>query len=169
MKRMISLVIVVVAFVIMVDDVSAQIRSRGGHGYYPARQSRYYGGGYYDPAYLQQMIQLPDGLVACTVDLATAKVASCHPVVKDVALIEAHAHDHADRAELLGTVHVDKDKFHFRPFDDTNGRLGTFSGGGLGAGAGAMVGYGSTRGMRNRGKANAIGATTTIGGGLLAG
>ncbi|MBI2064858.1 MAG: hypothetical protein HYT62_02250 [Candidatus Yanofskybacteria bacterium] len=41
--------------------------------------------------------------------------------------------------------------------------------GALGAGAGALAGYGSTRNMRNRNKANAIGAVSTIGGGLLAG
>lgn len=128
-----------------------------------------YGYGYYDPSYLQQMMNLPDGLAACTVDLSTAKVTSCHPVVKDVMVIQAHARDHADRGEMLGTVHIEKGRFHFRPFDDTNGRLGTMSAGALGAGAGAMVGYGSTQNMRNRGKANAIGASATIGGGLLAG
>ena len=178
MKSLISfVVVVVVTFLSMTDIASAQVRGGWGGGrnagsIINSRGGGYrggYGSYYYDPAYLQQMIRLPDGLVACTVDLAATRVMSCHLVIKDVALIEAHAHDHFDRAELLGTIHPEKGKLHFRPFDDTNGRLGTFSGGALGAGAGAMAGYGSTRGMRNRDAANAIGAGATIGGSFLAG
>lgn len=130
--------------------VSGGQRLRGGRGY-----------GYYDPSYIQQMMSLPDGLAACVVDLSTTKVTSCHLVVKDIQVIEAHARDHADRGEMLGTVHAEKGRFHFRPFDDTNQRLGTFSAGALGAGGG----YIATRNMRNRVAANTI----TVGSGLMAG
>lgn len=156
----------------MAIPAEAQYNRGGSYGQRRPLPGGWGGGGYnsyYDPAYLQQMMSLPDGLAACTVDLSTAKVTSCHPVVKDVMVIQAHAQDHASANELLGTVHVEKGRFHFRPFDDTNSRLGTMSAGALGAGAGATIGYGSTQNMRNRGKANAIGASATIGGGLLAG
>ncbi|MDO8496573.1 MAG: hypothetical protein Q7S43_03975 [bacterium] len=164
---------VVGAFIVLAMAIPAEAQYNNRGGYRRPLPGGWGGGGgynqYYDPSYLQQMMSLPDGLAACTVDLSTTKVTSCHPVIKDVQVVEAHARDHADRGEMLGTIHVEKGRFHFRPFDDTNGRLGTMSAGALGAGAGAMVGYGSTQNMRNRGKANAIGASATIGGGLLAG
>ncbi len=172
MKIITSFVVgVFIVVLAMAIPAEAQYGSRG--GYRRPLPGGWGGGGgyngYYDPSYLQQMMSLPDGLAACVVDLSTTKVTSCHPVVKDVMVIQTHAQDHASANELLGTVHVEKGRFHFRPFDDTNGRLGTMSAGALGAGAGAMVGYGATQNMRNRGKANAIGASATIGGGLLAG
>ncbi len=121
-----------------------------------------YGYGYYDPAYLQQMMSLPDGLVACQIDFASGgKVTSCHSVIKDINMIEAHGRDHADRNEILGTYHVEKGKSHFHSFDDTHQRLGTFSAGALGAGGG----YIATAGTRN----GWVRGGATVGGGLLAG
>lgn len=179
MRKMIVLLLSVVATLMAIPVVvEAQVRQEPYYSPYynrydSYRQGRirprlgYRGYSYDDPAYLQQMMSLPEGLAACEVDLASAKVAFCRPIVKEVYAIEAYLQNPGN--SLLGTIHVEKQKFHFRPFDDTNKKLGTFSAGALGAGAGAMVGYGSTRNMRSHGKANAIGAGATIGGGLLAG
>lgn len=125
---------------------------------------RYGYGSYYDPAYLQQMIRLPDGLAACQIDFSTGRVVSCHSVIKDVMLIEDHARDHADRGELLGTVHPEKGKLHFRSFDDTNRRIGPVEAG-LGMGVlGAGATHIATRHMENRGAADAV--TMGVGGGI---
>lgn len=167
MKRIVSL-LMFGFFVVLAMAVPAEAQYMGRGTYGPRRPlpggwggGGYGYGGYYDPSYLQQMMSLPDGLAACTVNLFTAKVTACHPVVKDIQLVEAHARDHSDRGEMLGTVHVEKGRFHFRPFDDTNQRLGTFSAGALGAGGG----YIATAGTRN----GWVRGGATVGGGLLAG
>jgi hypothetical protein len=170
--RRILLLAVLSALVLAAMPSLASAQRRAGSGFggggYGGYNRPYTGGyGYYDPAYLQQMINLPDGLATCTVDFSTVRVTACRPVIKEVGAIRAHLQN--PDGGLLGTVHVEKGRLHFRPFDDTNRRLGPGSAGALGAGAGAMVGYGSTRNMRNRGAANAIGAGATIGSALIAG
>jgi len=156
-KFLLSLLIVVFAVLVAIPaEAQGRGRGRNGRGGY----------GYYDPATIEQMLSLPDGLASCQVDFSTGRVASCRSVVKTAEAIEMF---NQNPDGILGSVHVQKGKFHFRPFDDTNRRLGTMEAGALGAGAGALAGYGSTRGMRNRNKANAIGAASTIGGGLFTG
>lgn len=170
MKTIVSLMFVFFVTLAMAIPAEAQNRRYGGYGSYGYGQRRplpggwgggSYGHGYYDPSYLQQMMSLPDGLVACRVDLSTMKVPECHPLIKDIGIVEAHARDHADRSELLGTFHFEKGKPHFHAFDDTNRRLGTFGAGALGAGGG----YIATAGTRN----GWVRGGATVGGGLLAG
>ena len=149
-------------FVLVAMAVPVEAQGRYGSGQRRVRGARVgYGGGYYDPAYIQQMISLPDGLAACQIDLGQTKVTTCHPVIKDMEVIQGRAQDHADANELLGTIHVEKGKLHFRPFDDTNARITTGSGGALGAGGGVAVGgaFGGRKGA-------AVGA---VGGAMLAG
>jgi len=165
MKTALSFVVAIFVVLAMAIPAEAQYGTYGSRTNYRRPLPGGWGSrgynGYYDPSYLQQMMSLPDGLAACTVDLSTAKVTSCHPVVKDVMVIQTHAQDHADRGEVLGTVHIEKGRFHFRPFDDTNQHLGTFSAGALGAGGG----YIATSGTRN----GWVRGGATVGGGLLAG
>lgn len=124
------------------------------------------GYGYYDPAYLQQMMSLPEALAACSVDFSTGKTVSCRPIAKNMASINSFGQNN-DRNELLGTVHAEKGKLHFRPFDDTNRRIGSVEAGlGLGVlSAGAT--HVATSRMTNRGAANAITMGVGSGVGLL--
>src|SRR3989344_1381671 len=168
MTRRISAFIVGV-FAVLTSAVPAEAQGWGlGQSYYD--RGRYdrsygrgygYGGGYYDPATIEQMLSLPDGLASCQIGFSTGRVESCQSVIKTANAIQAAAQNPGG---ILGSIHIQKGKIHFRPFDDTNRRLGTFEAGALGAGAGALAGYGSTRNMRNRDKANTIGAVSTIGG-----
>lgn len=131
---------------------------------YPAGSGVYspYAGGYrgaygwlLDPATLQQMMSLPEGLASCQVDFSTGRVTSCKPIAKTAMAIRGFI-EFPDG--LLGTVHAEKGKLHFRPFDDTNFRVGTGMGGVLGAGGGAAIGaaVGNRRGAAVGGVAGAI-------------
>lgn len=127
-------------------------RVGGGYNNRVVRGGRY---GYYDPATIEQMISMPDGLVACQVDFATATVSSCHSVVKTADAIQMFSQNPDG---ILGSVHVEKGQFHFRPFDDTNARIGTGTGGVLGGAGGAAIGgaYGGRKGAAIGGVAGAI-------------
>lgn len=143
----------------MVNVISRSAAGGGYRGGYDRNVRGYYSG-YYDPATIQQMMSLPNGLLACEVDFSTVRVLGCRPIAKTVMAINAFGQNH-DRSELLGTVHVEKGKFHFNSFDDTNFRIGTGMGGTLGAGGGAAIG-GATGGR----KGAAIGA---VGGAIVGG
>lgn len=180
MKRLYAAVVVLLASAIPAEaqygggewvNIDANVAMRHGVGRYgqvgPYRgdiYGGYYGGGYYDPAYLQQMLSLPGGLVACTVDFSTVRVVGCHPVIKSIWAVEAHARDHSDRGELLGTIHIHKGRTHFRPFDDTDHHIHTVDGGVLGALGGGAVG-GAFGGRKGAAIGGIVGA---LAGGLTA-
>jgi len=161
------MILFVVAFLAMTASVEAQEPPSS----YYARQmmglrggGNGYGYGIYDPAlvpYIQQMMRLPDALIACKMNFASGKIMgdSCQPIVKEMGAIQAFLRN--PEGYILGTVHVEKNKVHFRPIDDTNHRLGTGGAGALGALGGGAIG-GSLDGRRGA----AIGA---VGGALLAG
>lgn len=127
---------------------------RGGYNNrYPARQSRYG----YDP-YYDQLVRLPGNLVACQMDFDNAgKVVGCHPLTKTVEFLEEHAYAHQNRNELVGTTHVHEGKLHFRPYDDTNRRLGT-SGGAVFGGVAGAAGGGAVAGEKGALGGAAVGA-----------
>ncbi|OGM96813.1 MAG: hypothetical protein A2816_00335 [Candidatus Yanofskybacteria bacterium RIFCSPHIGHO2_01_FULL_39_44] len=153
----------------------AQSRSRGGRYYevrdaiygrgiydrgYPTRQGRYGYDQYYD-----QLIRLPGNMVACQMDFDNAgKVVGCHPLVKTVEFLEEHGYAHQNRNEMVGTTHVHEGKIHFRPYDDTNRRLGTLEAGALGGAGGAGIG-GAVDGRRG---ATIGGVAGAIVGGVIA-
>jgi len=67
-------------------------------------------------------------------------------------------------AGLIGTFHAHKGVLHFRPYDETNRRMGTLEAGALGAGGGFIA----TRGIKNRSVAGAIIVGGAAGAGWLA-
>ena len=103
-----------------------------------------YGGGYYDPAYLEQMFQLPESLVACQLNFETGRYTGCHTLLKSVEYMEGHAERHEDRNEILGTFHTykkdGKTVRHFHAFDDTDRRIGKGTKIAIGTAAGAAGG-----------------------------
>lgn len=175
MRRMfVLLMMALTVLAVMPIETQAQVHP-GNLGYWPLiqragqqrQQGRYnrpvrhvgnYEYVYYDPATIQQMLSLPDGLAACQVDFSTARVTTCHSIVKTAEAIEMYTQNPDG---ILGTVHVEKGAFHFHPFDNTNTRIGTGAGGALGVGGGAAIGgaYGGRKGA-------AVGA---IAGGIIGG
>lgn len=148
MTKMISLTFIgVFAVLISVVPAEAQGRGRGRYG-----RGGY---GYYDPATIEQMLSLPDGLASCQVDFSTGRVASCRSVVKTAEAIEMF---NQNPDGILGSVHVEKGVIHFRPFDDTNARIGTGTGGALGGVGGATIGgaFGGRKGAAIGGVGGAI-------------
>lgn len=123
---------------------------------YPTRGRYGYGGGYYDPAYLNQMFALPEALVACRMDI-NGRVEGCHALLKSIEYMETHAERHEDLNEVLGTYHAEKGRMHFRPFDSTNHRLGKAGTMVVGTVAGA-AGGGAVDGRRGAVIGGGIGA-----------
>jgi hypothetical protein len=149
-----------------VADITGSVLYRGNTYNRPLSRSVYGGGyGYYDPATLQQMLNLPEALASCQVDLSTSKVSSCRPVIKTADALLAYSQNPDG---ILGTIHVDRNKFHFRPFDDTNRRIGRAGAITIGTAGGATGGaiIGGTLGDR---KGAVIGGAAGAGIGALAG
>ncbi len=102
------------------------------------------------------MMSLPEGLAACSVDFSTGRVVSCRSVVKEMGAIQAYLQNPGD--SLFGTVHVEKGKFHFHSFDDTNKRLGRGGATAIGTTGGAVAGavFGGKKGAVIGGGAGAL-------------